>query len=79
MNQNLLNIISALPSNTNFYITKKFFSKFSLVVTNSQILSFGHYFSKNYSKYGCKKNIVSPNQGTASNKSSNNLCHYTKI
>lgn len=38
----------------------------------------GQKFSKDHSLYGCSRKTVSPTQGTAKDKSTNNLRHYIK-
>ncbi len=76
--QDFLNVVSGLNSGTVFAITTKWCTAHGLIVTPNMMKSWGIKFRSNYSKYGCSNYTVSPTQGTARSKSSNNLRHYKK-
>ena len=77
--QELTNVISKLPKGTVFSITASWCTSQGLQVTPNMMKSWGLNFAKCFSNYNCKQYVVSPTQGTAAHKSSNNLCHYIKL
>ncbi len=77
--QDLLNIIQSLPANTFFSITYAWCTSNKLNVTPNMMKSWGLKFARCYRQNNCDKYTVSPTQGTASHKTSNNLCHYIKL
>lgn len=77
--QDLLNIIGALQPGATFSITKKWCIANGLSVNTGIVRGWGRKFANCFGQHNCARQCVSPTQGTASHKSSNNLCHYVKI
>ena len=77
--QDLMNVITNLPTGTVFSITVSWCTSQGLCVNPNMMKSWGLEFAKCFSNCNCGQYTVSPTQGTASHKSSNNLCHYIKL
>lgn len=75
----LINVISSLPKGTNFSITSSWCQKNGINASPADAKALGKEFAKVYSQYNCGHKSVSPSQGTAAHKSSNNLSHYIKF
>jgi hypothetical protein len=73
-----LSVISSLSSGTDIEVTEKWCTKHGLRVSANMMRGWGQKFSKDHSLYGCSRKTVSPTQGTAKDKSTNNLRHYIK-
>lgn len=80
MYNNLLKYICSLSVNTKFSITIEFCNSAGIVgVTNDEVRGFGKQFRKDYKSIGCIEDIlISPQNGAAAAKSSDNLYHYIK-
>lgn len=73
-----LNVIDNLKSGIKIVVTKGWCTNHGLTVTANMMKDWGKRFSKDYSMHGCSRLMVSPTQGTAKDKSVNNLRHYIK-
>ncbi len=76
--KDFLSVIDGLTSGTTITITQEWCTNYGLIVDANMMKSWGIKFSKDFSLHGCSHHIVSPTQGTAGNKSVNNLKHYIK-
>lgn len=76
--QDFITVIDGLPSGTKITVSKEWCENHGLMVDEAMVKSWGRNFARDYINHNCKREKVSPTQGTASHKSSNNLSHYIK-